>query len=71
MTTAVLRKELHGYIDTMPERTLYILRPLLSELAEKPYIIETADAGEIALIEERMKDYETDPSSWIPLENTE
>jgi hypothetical protein len=55
----------------MPDRTLYVLKPLLSELAEKPYTIEAADADEIALIEESMKDYETNPSSWIPLESIE
>ena len=69
MTAAVLRQELQGYIATMPERSLYALKPLLTVLAEPLYTIEAATTEEIAMIDERMKDYETDPSSWIPLES--
>jgi len=64
-------KELQGYIATMPERNLAALKPLLSVLAEdywKP-VIEPANAEEIAMCNERMKDYENDPSSFVPLEN--
>ena len=71
MTAAVLRKEIRGYIDTMPERNLIALKPLLSVLAEnyrKP-VIEPASPEETAMCDERMKDYENDPSSFIPLEN--
>jgi hypothetical protein len=35
MKTAVLRDELHSYIDAIPERNLYILRPLLDFLTDK------------------------------------
>jgi hypothetical protein len=69
MTAAVLRQELQGYIAIMPERNLYALKPLLTVLAEPLYTIEAATAEEIAMIDERMKDYETDPSSWVPLES--
>jgi hypothetical protein len=69
MTAAVLRQELQGYIATMPERNLYALKPLLTVLAEPLYTIESATTEEIAMIDERMKDYETKPSSWVPLEN--
>ena len=68
MATA-LRKELREYLDVIPEHTLYALKPLLSMLAEPLYIIEPANEEEIAMIDERMKDYEKYPSSFIPLED--
>ncbi|MDR1095839.1 MAG: hypothetical protein LBL31_05575 [Spirochaetaceae bacterium] len=69
-----LRKELRGYIDSMPERHLSALKPLLADLAESGAdywtpVIEPASPEEAAMIEERMKDYYADPSSFIPLEN--
>jgi hypothetical protein len=69
MTAAVLRKELHTYIDALPDSSLPALQPLLSFLVEPPYTIEAASAEEIAMIDARMKDYEKDPSSWIPLDS--
>jgi hypothetical protein len=69
VTAAVLRQELQGYIAAMPERNLYALKPLLAVLAEPLYPIEAATAEETAMIDERMKDYETDPASFVPLEN--
>jgi hypothetical protein len=68
-TSAGLRKELHTYIDALPDRSLPALRPLLSFLVDPSYTIEAASPEEIAMINERMKDYENDPSSWIPLES--
>ena len=55
----------------MPERNLVVLKPLLSVLAEdywKP-VIEPASPEEIAMCDERMREYENDPSSFIPLES--
>ena len=69
MTTEVLRKELHGYIDSMPDRSLAALKPLLSVLAEPLYTIEPASPEEIAMIDEGMAEYQKDPSSFIPLED--
>ena len=69
MTTAVLRKELHTMIDTIPEQSLSVIKPLLNFLSNdywKP-IIEPASQEEIEMIDERMKDYENDPSSFTPL----
>ncbi|MCL2801142.1 MAG: hypothetical protein FWD28_05240 [Treponema sp.] len=57
MTAAVLRKELQGYIAIMPERRLKVLKPLLSEMAEPLYITEPASKKEIAMIEERAKEF--------------
>jgi hypothetical protein len=71
MTATVLRKELHTMIDIMPDRSLPAIKPLLTYLADdywKP-VIEPASPQEIAMIEERMKDYEADPSSFIALED--
>jgi len=69
MTTAVLRKELHTMIDTIPEQSLPVIKPLLNFLSNdywKP-VIEPANSEEIEMINERMKDYEKDPSSFKPL----
>jgi len=70
MTTAVLRKELHTMIDIIPEQSLPVVRPILTYLSNdywKP-IIEFASPEEAAMIDERMKDYEKDPTSFTPLE---
>ncbi|MDR0300759.1 MAG: hypothetical protein LBI04_00405 [Treponema sp.] len=70
MTATVLRKELHTIIDIVPDQSLPAIKPLLTYLADdywKP-VIEPASPEEIAMIDERMKDYEADPSSFIPLE---
>ena len=70
MTTVVLRKELHQYIDTIPERSLYALRPLLSVLAGPLYTVETdLTVEEIAMIDEGMAEYRKDPSSFVPLDS--
>ena len=64
--TAALRKKLQGYIETMPEKNLAVLKPLLAALAEPLYTIEPASPKEIKMINERLKDYEKDPSSFVP-----
>jgi hypothetical protein len=51
-----LRKELRGYIDSIPERHLLALKPLLADLAEPDAgywtpVIEPANAEEAAMIE--------------------
>jgi hypothetical protein len=70
MTAALLRKELKGYIETMPERSLYALKPLLTVLSEPLYTIETdLTADEIAKIDEGMAEYRKNPSSFVPLES--
>ena len=70
MTAAILRKELHDFIETMPERNLYALKPLMSVLSDPPYSVETdLSAEEIAMIDEGMAEYRANPSSFIPLNN--
>jgi hypothetical protein len=69
MTATVLRKELQGYIETMPERSLYALKPLLTVLSEPLYALETdLTAEEIAMIDEGMAEYRANPSSFVPLD---
>jgi hypothetical protein len=69
MTAAVLRKELHTMIDTMPDHFIQAMIPLVTCITEEYWkpVIEPASPEEIAMIEERITDYATDPSSWIPL----
>jgi hypothetical protein len=67
--TAVLREELHTMIDTIPEQSLSVIKPLLNFLSNdywKP-VLEPASPEEIEMIDERMRDYENDPSSFAPL----
>jgi len=69
MTEAILREEIHGIIDTIPARSLPALRPLLTHLADGYWepVIEPASEEEVVMVEERMKDYETDPESWVSI----
>ena len=71
MNTAVLRKELHSMIDTMPDQFIKAMMPLVTCITEEYWkpVIEPASPEETAMCNERMKDYEKDPSSFIPLEN--
>ncbi len=71
MTAAVLRKELHAMIDAMPDHFVQAMMPLASCIAEEYWkpVIEPASPEEIAMINERMQDYEKDPSSWFALED--
>jgi len=69
MTATVLRKEIHGIIDVIPDASLSVLKPLLAHLADdywKP-VIEPASPEEIAMCDERMREYEKDPSCFVSL----
>jgi hypothetical protein len=70
MTAATLRKQLHGYIDTMPEKNLTALKPLLSVLAEPLYTIEPATPEESARAERRIREYHRNPASFVPFNGT-
>jgi isoleucyl-tRNA synthetase len=71
MTETVLREKLHTMIDTMPDHFIQAMMPLVSCIAEEYWkpVIEPASPEEIVMIDERLKDYEKDPSSWIPLDS--
>jgi hypothetical protein len=65
-----VRQEIHNLVDTMPERNLYALRPLLDVLVNEPIIIETdLTDEEKALIEEGDKHYREHPEDFVPLES--
>jgi len=66
MTAVALRKKLHGYIDTMPEKNLTAIKPLLSVLAEPLYTVEPATPEESRKAEKRIREYHRDPSSFVP-----
>ena len=68
MTATALRKELKGYINSIPERKLIILKPLITEFAKPLYTIEPASLEECAMIDERVREYDLDPSSFEPLD---
>jgi len=58
-------------LHPIPERSLPAVKPLLSYIVDdywKP-VIESASPEEIAMADKRMKDYEKEPSSFIPLKN--
>ena len=69
MTATVLRKELHTIIDVIPDRSLPAVKPLLTYLADdywKP-VTEPASPKERVMINKRIKEYEENPSSFVPL----
>jgi len=69
-TTEAARQELKNFIDIIPERSFEVVRNFLSYLTDttpifnEPLVIEPADPDEIAMIEEGMREYENDPSSF-------
>jgi DNA polymerase IIIc chi subunit len=71
MTTTVLRKELHAMIDTMPDQFIRAMVPLVSCITDEYWkpVIEAASSEEAAMIDERMKDYDAAPESFVPLES--
>ena len=66
MPAIALRKKLHGYIETMPEKNLVIIKPLLAALSEPLYTIEPATPEETKKAERRIKEFYKDPSSFVP-----
>ena len=70
MTEAILRKELHEYIDAIPKGTLRALKPLLSELARQHYLIETdLTSEEVGIIDEGIQEFEEHPENFITLKD--
>jgi hypothetical protein len=70
MTTTALRKELHSFIDTIPEQRLPALRPLLADMADRDWLVIETDLTdeEIALCEAGIKDYKEHPETFITLD---
>jgi len=71
-TTNTVRRELKRYIDAMPERSLEIVRPMLSFLAgsqaiNEPLVIETnLTASEKAVIKAGRKERKEHPENFTP-----
>ena len=61
MEAIVSRDEMHSYIDSLTDRSLAALRPILTILAETDV---TGD--ENAMIEESLAEYRNDPASVKP-----
>ena len=69
-TLLIARKELHSLIDTLPERKLKALRPLLDVLIEDEPIIETdLTDEEKEWIEEGCRHFKKHPEDFVPLES--
>jgi hypothetical protein len=51
----------------MPEKSLTVLKPLLSVLAEPLYTIEPATPEESIRAERRVREYHKNPASFVPL----
>jgi hypothetical protein len=66
METAVLRKEIHSIVDALPDRSLPVIRPLLSFLIEQPIIDTDLTDEENTMIEKSLAEYRADPSSVTP-----
>ena len=70
MNAAAIRQELHGYIDTLSDRNVYALKPILSILAEPAYILETdLTKEEWAIIAEGDREFEEHPENFVALES--
>jgi isoleucyl-tRNA synthetase len=67
MTATVSRKKLHKMIDTMPDHFVQAMMPLVTCMTEEYWkpVTEPASPEEAAMCDERMKDYEKDPTSFV------
>jgi hypothetical protein len=64
----LLRQIIHQYIDTLPERKLSVLYPLLAVLAENEFSIETdLSDEEQTLINAGLAEYRSEPESFVSL----
>ncbi|GHT43543.1 hypothetical protein FACS189443_7170 [Planctomycetales bacterium] len=63
-----LRQTLHQYVDTLPERKLSVLYPLLAVLAEDEFSIETdLTDEEKTLIKAELAEYQSTPETLVSL----
>jgi hypothetical protein len=68
MSVTALRKELCGYIHSIPEFRLEILRPLLADYAEHDFLIETdLTDEELVVIAEGRKLFREHPEEFESL----
>jgi hypothetical protein len=71
MTTTALRKELHAFIDTIPEQRLPALKTLLADMADRDWLVIETDLTqeEIAICEAGAKEYREHPENFINLDD--
>jgi hypothetical protein len=62
----VVRQEIHNLIDDIPERNLFILRPLLDFLIDKDITDDNLSVEEEELLEQCRKDRKERPESLTP-----
>jgi hypothetical protein len=65
MDTSV-RQEIHGIIDNIPERNLFILRPLLDFLTDRNADDDRLSTEEHELLEQCRNDRKKNPSNLTP-----
>ena len=67
MNGIAVREELHAIIETLPERSLYAIKPLLAFLHDEPVIETDLTDEERELIKAGMLEYERDSSSFVTI----
>jgi hypothetical protein len=68
META-LRQEIHGVIDSIPERNLFVLRPLLDFLLDTNTTDDCLSLDEQKLLDQCRKDRKEHPENLTPWAN--
>ena len=71
MIATVLRKELHEFIDTIPDQNLAEIKSYITSLfddSDPELVIEEASPEEIAMIEEDLEEFRKNPASFRPYE---
>ena len=68
MTATASRKELHTMIDTMPDHFVQAMMPLVTCMTEEYWkpVIEPASPEAAKKAAKLFKEYEKDPSSFVP-----
>jgi hypothetical protein len=61
-----VRQEIHCIIDDIPERNLFILRPLLDFLTDKNTADHSLSSEELQLLEQCRKDRSERPENLTP-----
>jgi hypothetical protein len=61
-----LRQEIHGIIDDIPERNLFILRPLLDFFVDENTADDRLSVEEQKLLEQCRKDRKEHPENLTP-----
>ncbi|GHT00393.1 hypothetical protein AGMMS50276_26060 [Synergistales bacterium] len=69
MNGIAVREELHAIIETLPERSLYAIKPLLTFLHDEPVIETDLTDEERELILLGLSKYDKDPTSFVSLDS--